>query len=66
MWTIRETLRRQLGYAKTIIVIIVLIRDTCLRVVLTHFINKNLDCSITKKSRKVFTVVATTFLDLYR
>jgi hypothetical protein len=31
-----------------------------------HFINKNLDYSITKKSRKVFIVVPTTFLDLYR
>lgn len=64
MFIIRETLIGQLGSAKTIIENIVLIRDTCLSVVLTHFINKNLDYSITKKSRKVFTVVATTFLDL--
>lgn len=62
----RETLRRQLGSVKTIIEIIVFIRDSCLIVVLTHFINKNLDYRMTKKARKVFTVDATTFLALYR
>lgn len=62
----RETLRRQLGSVKTIIEIIVFIRDSCLIVVLTHFINKNLDYRMTKKARKVFTVDPTTFLALYR